>query len=194
MHYKVSTAPTSEPVSLSTAKLHLRLDLDETDEDSWIDAAITAARQYCEKYTGRAFAPQTITAYLDAFPDRNHIELPMPPLTSVTSIKYKNSAGTETTMTVTTEYLVDSDSNVGRIVLPYGKSWPSFTAYSVNPITIIYVTGYSTLPKPLQQALLLVAGTMYENRENDIEIIGGQFHQTEFAAKALMDQYRVRWF
>jgi uncharacterized phiE125 gp8 family phage protein len=191
--YKVSTAISSEQLTVSDVKLHLRLTSDTT-EDALIAALITAARDYCEKYTGRAFATQTLVAYLDNFPAEDYIELPMPPLQSVTSIKYKNSAGTETTMTVTTQYIADTDSDVGRIVLPYGVSWPSFTPYPFNPIAITYVAGYTTLPRQLRQAMLLVIGSMYENRENDIALIGGQYHQTEFAAKALMDMYKVRWF
>lgn len=193
MKYKVSTAISSEQLTVSDVKLHLRLTSDTT-EDALIAALITAARDYCEKYTGRAFATQTLVAYLDNFPAEDYIELPMPPLQSVTSIKYKNSAGTETTMTVTTQYIADTDSDVGRIVLPYGVSWPSFTPYPFNPIAITYVAGYTTLPRQLRQAMLLVIGSMYENRENDIALIGGQYHQTEFAAKALMDMYKVRWF
>jgi uncharacterized phiE125 gp8 family phage protein len=191
--YKVSTAISSEQLTVSDVKLHLRLTSDTT-EDALIAALITAARDYCEKYTGRAFATQTLVAYLDNFPAEDYIELPMPPLQSVTSIKYKNSAGTETTMTVTTQYIADTDSDVGRIVLPYGVSWPSFAPYPFNPIAITYVAGYTTLPRQLRQAMLLVIGSMYENRENDIALIGGQYHQTEFAAKALMDMYKVRWF
>lgn len=193
MKYKVSTAISSEQLTVSDVKLHLRLTSDTT-EDALIAALITAARDYCEKYTGRAFATQTLVAYLDNFPAEDYIELPMPPLQSVTSVKYKNSAGTETTMTVTTQYIVDTDSDIGRIVLPYGVSWPSFTPYPFNPISITYVAGYTTLPRQLRQAMLLVIGSMYENRENDIALIGGQYHQTEFAAKALMDMYKVRWF
>jgi uncharacterized phiE125 gp8 family phage protein len=191
--YKVSTAISTEPLTLSEVRLHLRLTSDTT-EDSLLSALITAARDYCEKYTGRAFAAQTLVAYLDDWPSVDYIELPMPPLVSVTSVQYKNSAGTETTMTVTTQYLADTDSDIGRIVLPYGVTWPSYTPYPSNPISITYVAGYTTLPRQLRQAMLLVIGSMYENRENDIALIGGQYHQTEFAAKALMDMYKVRWF
>jgi uncharacterized phiE125 gp8 family phage protein len=114
----------------------------------------------------------------------------MPPLQSVTSVTYKDSAATTTTMTVTTDYIVDSDSNVGRIVLPYGETWPSFTAYSVNPITITYKAGYTALPKALEQAMLLLIGHWYENRE----ATGTVSKEIEFATKALLSMYRVRWF
>lgn len=162
----------------------------DATEDSLILALIAAAREYCENYTGRALATQTIEAYLDDFPCRSEIELPMPPLQSVTSVKYKDSAGTETTMTAITAYIIDTDSDVGRIVLPYGLTWPSFTPYTVNPIKIRYVTGYTDVPKSIKQAMLLLIGHWYANREA-VGDVGGQI---EFAVKALLSQWRVRWF
>ena len=193
MKYKISVEPIVEPLTNADVKLQLRMTSDTT-EDDLIASYITAARIYCERYTGRAFYTQTVVAYLDEFPAEDYIELPMAPLQSVTSVKYKDSAGTETPMTKTTQYLEDTDSYVGRIVLPCGVTWPSFTEYTVNPITITYVAGYTALPQPLKQAMLLLIGSWYENRENDVEIIGGQYNKIEFAAKALMDSFRVRWF
>jgi len=153
---------------------------------------ITAAREYCEGFTGRALATQTIEAYLDRFPCGG-IELPCAPLQSVTSVKYKDSAGTETTMTANTDYIADDESNIGRIVLPYGKSWPSFTPYSVNPIKIRYVAGYyasDPIPRSIKQAILLLIGHWYANREATGNV-GGQI---EFAVKALLSMHRVRWW
>jgi uncharacterized phiE125 gp8 family phage protein len=167
----------------------------DSTEDNLLSVLITAAREYCEGYTGRALATQTIEAYLDEFPCGDCIELPRPPLQSVTSVKYTDSAGTETTMTVTTQYLVDADSDVGRIVLPYGVSWPSFTEYPVNPIKIKYVCGYyasNLIPKSIKQAMLLLIGHWYANRE--AVLTGSISKEIEFAVKALLSMYRVRWF
>jgi uncharacterized phiE125 gp8 family phage protein len=165
----------------------------DSTEDNDLTRMITTAREYCENFTGRALATQTIEAYLDDFPCEDYIELPRPPLQSVTSAKYKDSAGTETTMTVTTQYIVDTDSDVGRIVLPYGVSWPSFTAYSVLPIKIRYIAGYyasNLIPASIKQAMLLLIGHWYANREAVGQVTG----QMEFTVKALLSMYRVRWF
>jgi uncharacterized phiE125 gp8 family phage protein len=161
----------------------------DATEDSLLTDLITAAREYCEGITGRSFATQTITAYLDAFPCADRFELPRPPLQSVTSIKYKNSGGTETTMTATTDYLVDTDSNIGKIVLPYSKSWPSFTPYPVNPITIVYVAGYAALPKSLKQAMLIHLGYFYEHRDE-----AALNEETKKLVLRLLAQYKTWWF
>lgn len=136
-----------------------------TAEDTLLSSYITAAREYGEDVTGRAFATQTLEMLMDNFPSGD-IELEMPPLQTVTSIKYKDSAATETTMTVTTQYLADADRNIGRIVLPYGISWPSFVVYPVNPIRIRYVAGYTTdFPKIFKNAMLLHIGLMNKYRD-----------------------------
>jgi len=193
MQYKIITPVSVEPVTLAEAKLHIRVTVDssgDTAEDNLIMDLIKTAREYCENFTGRALATQTIEAYLNGFPCANYIELPRPPLQSVTSVKYKNRYNVETTMTVDTDYIVDTDSDVGRIVLPYGLSWPSFTPHPVNPIKIRYVAGYEEAPASIRQSMLLLIGHWYANREATGEATG----QIEFAVKALLSQHRMRWF
>lgn len=163
----------------------------DATEDSLVSALITAAREYCELYTGRAMATQTLEAYANSFGCRNYIRLPMRPIQSVTSVKYKDSDGTETTLTADTDYIADMDE--GRIVLPYGETWPSFTAYTVNPVKIRYIAGYyasNLIPKAIKQAMLLLIGHWYANRE----AVGNAGGEIEFAVRALLSLYRDRWF
>jgi hypothetical protein len=47
--------PAIEPVTLTLAKLHLRLDADFTLDDTLIGLYISAAREHCERYTNTAF-------------------------------------------------------------------------------------------------------------------------------------------
>ena len=137
-------------------------------EDDLLTQFITAAREFGEGVTEKAFATQTLEMLLDDFSKEDFIELEMAPLQSVTSIKYKDSASVETTMTATTQYIVDADRDIGRIVLPYGITWPSFVPYTVNPIKIRYITGYTTLPESFKHALLMHVGFMYKNRDTAI--------------------------
>jgi len=138
-------------------------------EDDLLTAIIQASREYVENYTRRALLTQTWYLYLDAFPDCDYIKLPWGNLQSVTSVKYKDYEGTETTMTVTDEYLVETNGEgVGRIVLPYGVSWPTFTAYPSNPITVEYICGWTAanlLPEAIRAACKLVCADLWTNRE-----------------------------
>lgn len=165
---KLKTAPTVEPVSLMEAQEHLRLDSD--DDAGLVSRLITTAREYCESYQSRAYITQTWYLYLDAWPD--YIKVPLPPLQSVTSIKYYDTSNTESTFSAS-NYYVDTNSTPGRIVLGYGKTWPSTTLRSANGICVEFVCGYgatpSTVPQSFIQAMLLLIGHWYENREASSE-------------------------
>lgn len=186
------TAPAAEPITLVEAKAHLRVDI--ADDDSLITALITAARQHVEVITRRALITQTWDLTLDTWPDGGAILMPLPPLQSVTSITYKDSAGTVYTMPAT-DYIVDKAEEPGRIVLAYGKTWPSVTLYPAGAITVRFTAGYgaaSAVPQAIKQAILLLVGHWYESRE---AVVGGAVQrEIPFAVEALLWSFRVlRW-
>jgi uncharacterized phiE125 gp8 family phage protein len=141
------TAQTAEPISLTEAKLHLRLATDATGaalytaEDALLTAIISAARAVAEAEQWRALVLQGFDLFLDDWPCGNEIKMPSPPLRSVESIQYRDSAGDLNTFP-TTDYEVDVDSTPGRVMLGYQKSWPSVTLSPKNPIRIRFWSGY----------------------------------------------------
>lgn len=139
MPLKLITAPAAEPVSLADAKAHLRVD--HAADDDLIAALIAAAREDAEHRLGRALVMQTLEQVCDAFPADGDIELPNPPLASVTSVKYLDSDGVEQTLS-TSLYDVDSDSAPGEIHRAYGVTWPS-TRCVENAVRARYVAGYA---------------------------------------------------
>lgn len=192
MALSLVTAPAAEPITLAEAKAHLRVDI--TDDDSLITALITAARQHVEVITRRQLITATWDLTLDTWPDGDTILVPLPPLQSVTSITYKDSAGTVYTLP-TIDYIVDTAEEPGRVVLAYGKTWPSTTLYPAGAITVRFTAGYgaaAAVPQAIKQALLLMIGHWYENRE---AVAGGTVQrEVPFAVEALLWPYRVlRW-
>jgi uncharacterized phiE125 gp8 family phage protein len=159
--------PILEPVSLAELKLHLRID--HSDEDELLNAVLLTARERVEDFTARALLTQTHDICLNDWPDGDFIELPYGNLQSVTSVKYKDCDGTETTLTVTTDYLVETNKeNRGKIVLPYSVSWPSDTLYPSNPITVRFVCGWTKaadVPYSIKAAIKLLAADYYNMRE-----------------------------
>lgn len=156
--------------------------------DAELSNIITRAREEAEEITRLALAPQTLDYGLDEFPSRNYINLPRPPLTSVTSVDTYDSAGTKTTLAVTTQYLVDADSTPGRIVLPYSGTWPSGADYPINPIRIRYVCGYTTLPQKLKNILLYHCGLLHKYRDMAIP------EADRKSLENMYNFYRVSWF
>jgi uncharacterized phiE125 gp8 family phage protein len=185
------TAPKFEPVTLDEAKLHLRVDAVSSEDDA-IDAIITAAREHVEDITRRAIITQTWDYVLQRWPCENYIKLPYGNLQSVTSVKWKDTAGTESTLVVTTDYLVETNGEqCGRIVLPYGGTWPSGTLYPSNPITIRYVVGWTTqavVPHKIKAAIKLFCAELYEMRG---EPVIGQTVTENKAAQRLLASARL---
>jgi uncharacterized phiE125 gp8 family phage protein len=169
LRLKLVTAPAAEPLSVSQLKTHLRID--HNDEDDDLEDLIIEARQKLESDMRRAFITQTWRMSLDGWPTLDEILLPRPPLQSVTSIVYKDSEGTPTTWS-SSAYIVDTDSEPGRIVLAYGETWPSLTLYPANPIQVTFVPGYGDgaddVPGNVKRALKLLCGHWYENREGTV--------------------------
>ena len=147
-----------------------------SSEDTLLSMWISTAREYGEDYTGHAFAPQTIDLYLNDWPPvKDFIEWPNGPLTSVTSLKYKDEDGTETTMTNNVDYVVDSNTFPGKVFLPDDAYWPTTELYPHNAITLRAVCGYTgavgyTLPMQYKQAMLMHIGFMYKWRDAEIPI------------------------
>ncbi len=191
MPTKIYTQPTVEPVSLEEAKVHLRLGAEPTDEDTYIYGLITAARKHCENFLGRALCTQTLETYLDEFPSSDYIELPFPPLASVITLKYKDTADVLQTWDAA-NYIVDTVSEPGRVVLAYGISWPS-TLAETQAVQIQYTAGYgnaATVPLNIKQAIMLKVADLYENR-GDAERQFATANTLELAVEALLWADRI---
>lgn len=200
-----TTPPASEPVSLAEAKAHLRIVHDS--DDTVITAHITAARQMCEQYTGRAFINRTLKLYLDQWAGSSLsgwwdgvveaadtgladavLTLPKPPLQSVTAIRMYDTAGSTAEFSASS-YLVDAVSQPGRIVLADGAAPPS-PLRKVNGIEVEFIAGYgasaSSVPQALRQAVLQLVAYLYENR-GDVAAAGLQAS----GAAQLLRPYRL---
>lgn len=164
-------------------------------EDDLLEEQITSSREDVEDYTRRKLITQTWDYYLDTFPNKNYIKIPYGNLQSVTYVKYTDSDSTVTTMTETTDYIVETNGeSCGRIVLPYGVSWPSFTAYTSNPIVIRFICGWedaNAVPKKIKSAIKLRGTDLYENREGQMWGIAGSNYQDNKTFRRLLSS--VLW-
>ena len=194
---KTVTAPTTEPVSLAEARLHLKVDTD--DDNALISSLITASRETAEVFTGRALATQVLEYILDGFPtEADTINIPRPPLEELTSIKYRNWQGQEVEWDGQ-NYVVDGESMPARVTLAYGKYFPDFTPYPVSSVRIRFTAGYKSggpdslkMPEQINQALKLLIGHFYENRES--VVVGTVANKVPFSVEALLYPYKISWW
>ena len=182
---KRTTAPAAEPITLSEAKSHLRVDT--STDDTLITGYITTSREWVEDYIDRALITQRLVMTLDTFPEE--IELPRPPMiasgtaTAVTVTFVTGEAG-GTAVLATTDYRVDRDSTPGIIRNTYAGSWPSHLI-DKNSVTVSWWAGYGSaadVPQRAKTAMLMCVHELYEKR--------GDGHMPD-AAKRLLDT--VSW-
>lgn len=190
MPLKLKTPPVAEPISLSEAKSYLRIT--DTDDDTLISSLITAMRQQCEAWTGRALMTQTWTLWLDHFPTSRSknapkegyyqlpidyfdgvdrlLEISRPPLQSVSFLKTYDTANAEAVFSAT-NYYVDTSSTPGRIALNQSCSWPTGLR-AVNAVEVEFVAGYgnaSDVPEAIKQGILLGIKHLFANKSKLFE-------------------------
>ena len=192
------TAPVAEPLSLYEVKQHVQLPQEYVAHDGYLSALITAAREYCEQQTGRACITQTwdytfdtwpLTAIRDVYLDGT-IYLPLSPIQSVTSVKYYDQSGVQQTWS-SANYTVSTSKEPCEIRRNYQTSWP-IARYQPDAITIRFVAGYgdtgSSVPRALRQAMLLLVGHWFDQRNAATE---KQLLTVPHAADALLATYAI---
>lgn len=166
MKTKLITAPEATPVSVAELKTHCRITFDE--DDTYVEALLAAAIIHLEGITRRKFITQKWELFLDCWPGGAEIILPYGDCSAVDSVVYKDRDGNPTTWDAS-NYVVDTDSVPGRIVIAYDESWPAETLYEVNPISVTFDTGYGTVgtdvSEALRHAIKILVCHWYENRE-----------------------------
>ncbi|MCH8196452.1 MAG: phage head-tail connector protein [Proteobacteria bacterium] len=195
MGLNLITAPALEPLTLQECKDFLRVD--DANDDSVIEPMISAVREYAEAFTARALVTQTWDVFLDWFPRSAAIpiRLPMPPLQSVTSIKYIDPDGVEQTWTPAL-YTVDGNVTRPRVVPAFNEVYPT-TRQVINAVTIRMVVGYGSnpeqdVPREIKQGMLTHLGHLYEHRES--VIVGTTATPVPFTTDNLLYPYRVASF
>lgn len=186
-----TSVSSTEPLTVAEAKLHLRVDI--STDDTYIGDLITSARMWCEEYCQRSFVQHTYRADLPYFADV--MELPLGPVQSISSIKYYDTASPNALQTLSTNVYALNHDTVTR---NDGQSWES-VAYRNDAVQITFVTGWqdtsspqgtgAAVPRPVVQAMRLLIGDAYENREWQV-LYPGQLHESR-AMFNLLNAYRA---
>ncbi len=195
-----TVAPTQDPISMVQAKTHLRIDGPE--EDSLIADLITATTSWAEQETERALLTQTWVMYLDSFPWwRAPIFLPLPPLQSVSSIKYYDQDGVLQTWAADQYTVVTAagpTAQRGQIVPALGVSYPLLPSFALTQrrpdgVQVQFIAGWTSaalIAQAIKSAMKLMAGNLYRNREAG-QIIRGSADVLPFGVDQLLAPYRV---
>lgn len=165
---KVITPAAFNPITLAEAKTWCRVD--HSADDDLITALVAAASRMCARAAGRTFGVTTWEVVAPWFPSYT-FRLPAPPLASVTWVKYRDTAGTVTTLD-SSVYGVNTDSDPGTVYLLTGQAWPTTGDYH-DAVRIRFTAGYATIgdvPETLKTAVRFCVGNWYEEREAGSEL------------------------
>lgn len=169
-------------ITYSEASEYLRLD-DQQDVDL-IRALIRSATNYVETYTGRSLIHRTLKYSIDYINEidlplhegmrtgadiavrQRHLELPKPPVASVSSVITFDDSDNASTF-ASSKYYVDNQREPARVILRTGETFP--TALRVgNAVEVTYVSGYgsagSSVPEAMRLAMLQFVTFNYEHR------------------------------
>lgn len=177
-------------LSLEETMLHLRAvtgDIQQNLISDVVDAA-TQGIDGGNGWLGRALLTQTWKLTLDGFPcDR--ITIPLPPLQSITSIKYLDSDGVQQTWNSANYRVVNADPAYVEPVT--GQSWPT-TACKDASVEVQFVCGYGDKPKDIpaliRQYIKKRVGDFYQNAET--LVIGTSAAELPYIG-TILDNFRV---
>jgi uncharacterized phiE125 gp8 family phage protein len=190
------TPPTEDVLSLDQVKQHLRVNFD--DDDATVERIIAAAVGMLDPaaggWLGRALRPQTWELRRAEFP--TCIELPFPPLIAIDSVSYDDAAGVARTLTEDIDFKAVR-GRLGKVSLipAYGLRWPAARCFPES-VRVRFTAGYpagetDAMPAPIKQWLLLVMGSLYENRESFIADAREQVVELPPHVLAMIEQYRI---
>lgn len=173
-----TTTPSIQPVKREELKTQLAISSGKWD--SFLDALIETATLILEKEADLRLLTRTLVWTQDRFPSggshggfgggRGVLYLPVSPVSSVTSVKYIDTAGVEQTLDPS-EFDVDTTHIQARLRPAESHFWPTLEN-TLEAVKIEFVAGHGDarddVPRPLRQAILMAAGDMFENRESQV--------------------------
>ena len=165
MTLTIITQPATEPITLTEAKAHCRVE--HTSDDTLITSLIAAARLAAEHELQRPLITQTWQAAYESFPsDQSGIGLGKFRPITITSITYLDQDGADAVL-APSAYVLDATTVPGWVYPAYNTSWPIARDFS-NSVRIRFTAGYGAaadVPQCIKQWMLLMIGSMYAFRE-----------------------------
>ena len=190
------TQPAVEPVTLSEAKAHCRIDT--STDDAYVSSIITAAREWCEQYLDRSLVHTQWVMRFDRFPPDGtmDIELPRPPMATTgtataVALTFTFENGTTSTYS-TASYRVDRDGVPGTVKTLYGQTWPPHLQDD-NAISVTWWGGYgasgTSVPAAIRHAILMLVAHWYESRQAALAT-GAVPQDVPYGVKSLLDSQK----
>jgi uncharacterized phiE125 gp8 family phage protein len=183
----LTSGPALEPVTVSEAKAHLRVD--GSTEDALINSLILTSRLHIEAALGLALITQSWMMVLDRWPRDGVVALPIRPVQAVSAVRIIAIDDVPATVPPA-DYILDGKGGPPRLVAKSGWAAPG---RKVGGIEIDFSAGFGAMaadvPQPIRHALLMLIAHWYEHRD-PLEI-GRPEANIPNAVSELLMPYRV---
>jgi uncharacterized phiE125 gp8 family phage protein len=174
-----------EPITSSYLKNFIRVDF--STDDAIISSVIKSARMLVEQFIEQALVTKSLKAYFynfEAWDEEGsyyNLTLPFSPVTAIGSVKVVGVDGTET---VITDYvatgLEEKNIRVNRIL--------SLTTGTNQGYIVGYTAVNTDIAEPIKQAIAMLAGEMYENRQDSA--VDVSIASLPYNVKAILRPYK----
>ena len=161
----------------NVVKTYLGIPSGTSSEDDPIDAAIDAAEQEIDNYTGRTFVvPGAATAKVYR-PADDRVVL-VDDIAQTTSLVVKTATADDgaydTTLTITSEFILDGNAAPYRIVRRVdGSAFPRYTSNRPSVEVTAYFGYGMSIPKAIVQASTLMGARLYQRRSSPLGFQAG---------------------
>ena len=181
-------APTQEPVSVDTARQHIRVD--HQDDDNLLALYISVARELAENYLGRALLTQQLRYALSESPPGAQwpltlapvilplwlpfpltfgrpLQLPRYPVQSIDRVAVSHSGQLDdTVLSAAGDYTADLTGAPARLLLA-PSAQPQFGQHVAVDFTAGYGLTPDAMPRSIVVAVLFGTAFLYENRGDE---------------------------
>lgn len=162
---------------LATVRSYLGIPSSDSSQTAAINAAIAASDKEIDQITGRTFVvPSGATA--KTFIPYDDYTLYVDDVAQLTGLVVKEDTsldGTyDTTLTITTDYVVDGNSAPYRVIKRVdGDSWPR-DRYGRPTVEVTAFYGYGmAVPDQIKQCALVIAARLYQRRSSPLGFQAG---------------------
>ena len=157
----VNTGTNTSSDVLSTADAKSWMKVDDSSEDSLISAIVGESINFVEQQYGFQLIEKTVTVEYEFY--GKQVNLPLYPVTNITSVKTIDQENTETTLTVNQDYYKTGDTLIFDNI--YGWEVPDDRVR----LKVVYTAGYSNIPSGIIIGLKKLVASNFEDRQDAVD-------------------------
>lgn len=166
------------PIPLDVLRTRLKIEVEQDDVD--LAVLCIAAGEMIERETGLGLQLKARTAFIRKF---DRFIPPIQPLSSITQVTYFDSTNTSQTLPAA-DYWLDNTEPLYALEFDTSIVPKENTTIQVN-----YQAGFQVIPQALQQCIVALVGSWYNNPE---ALQVAQLAEVPLAYKAIIAQYSVQ--